>query len=137
MPEKLIRGVTGHKSKALQLYERPTTQQLQETSAVLVQGKKQFCPGKENMPTAATQGPSVATPALPTGLPRGSRPGLFGSIFSGVTNITVNVSSTTQSSDTDRLLDGLDLDQFMHAVLNLNYDVLLCKLWKPHNLCYA
>ena len=80
---------------------------------MLVQGKKHFCPGKENMPTAATQGPSVATPALPTAamapLPRGSRPGFFGSIFSGVTNITVNVSSTTQSSD---LLDGLDWDQF-------------------------
>ena len=45
---------------------------------MLVQGKKQFCPGKENMPTAATQGPSVATPALPTAamapLPCGSRP---------------------------------------------------------------
>ena len=56
----------------------------------------------------------MATPALPTAamapLPCGSRPGLFGSIFSGVTNITVNVSSTTQSSD---LLDGLDWDQFI------------------------
>ena len=38
LPEKLIRGVTGHRSKALQLYERPTTEQLQETSAVLVWG---------------------------------------------------------------------------------------------------
>ena len=70
------------------------------------------------MPTAATQGPSVATPALPTAalapLPRGTtRPGLFGSIFSGVTNITVNVSSTTQSSEMDSLLDGLELDQFI------------------------
>ena len=110
MPENLIRGVTGHRSKA---YERPTTEQLQETSAVLVQGKKIFCPGKENMPTAATQGPSVATPALPTpAMARDSRPGLFGSIFSGVTNITVNVSSTSKSSDMDSLLDGLDLDQF-------------------------
>ena len=106
VPEKLIRGVTGHRSKALQLYERPTTEQLQETSAVLVQGKKLFCPGKENI---ATQGPSVATPALP--MARGSRPGLFGSIFSGVTNITVNVSSTSKSS-MDGLLDGLDLDEF-------------------------
>ena len=76
---------------------------------MLVQGKKLFCPGKENMPTAATQGPSVATPALP--MARGSRPGLFGSIFSGVTNITVNVSSTSKSS-MDGLLDGLDLDEF-------------------------
>ena len=80
---------------------------------MLVQGKKLFCPGKENMPTAATQGPSVATPALPTpAMARDSRPGLFGSIFSGVTNITVNVSSTSKSSDMDSLLDGLDLDQF-------------------------
>ena len=99
VPEKLIGGVTGHRSKALQLYERPTTQQLQETSAVLVQGKKQFCPGKENMPTVATPAlptaaTSVATPALPTAatsvatpaLPTAAmaplpRPGLFGSIL--------------------------------------------------------
>ena len=37
-----------------------------------------------------------------------ARPGLFGSFFSGVTNITVNVSANNISSK----LDGLDLEQF-------------------------
>ena len=38
MPEKLIRDVTGHRSSALQLYERPTVEQKQAVSRVLVQG---------------------------------------------------------------------------------------------------
>ena len=36
--DKLIRDVTGHRSTALQLYERPTLQQKQAVSRVLVQG---------------------------------------------------------------------------------------------------
>ena len=44
IPEKLIRGVTGHRSSALQIYERPMNEQLQETSGVLMHGKIQFCP---------------------------------------------------------------------------------------------
>ena len=101
VPEKLIRGVTGHRSNALQLYERPTTEQLQETSAILVQGKKRFLPGKENEPVthspAATVTPtsSMLGSSGPTQL---SRSGFFGSMFSGVTNITVNVSSNSTSS---------------------------------------
>ena len=138
VPEKLIRGVTGHRSNALQLYERPTTEQLQETSAVPVQGKKQFHPGKENEPATTgvhipTVTPTPAVPApigqfmssdtqaptavlqAPTGQSLGpvapahlARPGLFGSFFSGVTNITVNVCANNRSSE----LDGLDLEQF-------------------------
>ena len=34
-PDKLIRDVTGHRSTALQLYERPTVQQKQAVSRVL------------------------------------------------------------------------------------------------------
>ena len=123
VPEKLIRGVTGHRSNALQLYERPTTEQLQETSAVLVQGKRQFCPGKENEPATST--PTVTSVGSSTALVQPiqqmlgsnapmqfSRPGFFGSILSGVTNITVNVSSKSTSSPGTDLLDGIDLEQF-------------------------
>ena len=54
VPERLIRDVTGHKSNALHLYERPTEQQKKQVSAVLVQGEE-F--GKENVtaPTNAIQ----------------------------------------------------------------------------------
>ena len=97
--------------RSLKLYERPTTEQLQETSAVLVQGKKQFHPGKENEPaTTGVHTPTVTpTPAVPAPIgqfmssdtqaptaalqaPTGqsfgpvapahlARPGLFGSFF--------------------------------------------------------
>ena len=43
-PEKLIRGVTGHRSNALQLYQRPTTEQLQKTSVVLMHWEKYISP---------------------------------------------------------------------------------------------
>ena len=40
VPERLIRDVTGHKSNALHLYERPTEQQKKQVSAVLVKGEE-------------------------------------------------------------------------------------------------
>ena len=56
VPEKMIREVTGHRSNALQLYERPTLEQRQEASSVLVQGKRRFHDGKENsIPSSAPQ----------------------------------------------------------------------------------
>ena len=42
VPDKLIRDITGHRSAALQLYERPTVQQKQAVSRVLVQGTQNF-----------------------------------------------------------------------------------------------
>ena len=47
VPEKLIRDVTGHRSSALHLYERPTIEQKQSVSKVLVQGDNEFQKGKE------------------------------------------------------------------------------------------
>ena len=61
VPEKLIRDVTGHRSNALQLYERPTEQQRKQVSEVLVQGRE-F--GKENMP-ASTSSQSFPPPCNP------------------------------------------------------------------------
>ena len=123
VPEKLIRGVTGHRSNALQLYERPTTEPLEETSAILVQGKKRFFPGKENEPetrapattTTVTSASSVVSstalgqaPMLGSSGPTQSS--CFGSIFSGVTHITVNVSSKSASdtADVGTLLEGIE-----------------------------
>ena len=96
VPEKLIRGVTGHRSNALQLYERPTTEQLEETSVILVQGKKRFFPGKENehvtcppaTTTTVTPASSVVSPTAlgqapllgSTGPSQLSRSSCFGSI---------------------------------------------------------
>ena len=45
--EKLIRDVTGHRSSALHLYERPTIEQKQSVSKVLVQGDNEFQKGKD------------------------------------------------------------------------------------------
>ena len=107
VPEKVIREVTGHRSNALLTYQRPTLEQKQEASSILVQGKRKFDPGKENVPLAAMQ-PSTSV--------RGA--GLFGPICSGVTNITVNMSSNNSNSYTSDatniagLLDGIDMDKF-------------------------
>ena len=40
VPEKLIRDVTGHRSKALELYQRPSVKQKQSVSRVLMQGEQ-------------------------------------------------------------------------------------------------
>ena len=47
VPDKLIRDVTGHRSTALQLYERPTVQQKQAVSRILVQGTQSFANNKD------------------------------------------------------------------------------------------
>ena len=55
LPEELIREVTGHRSNALHLNERPSLQQRQEVSKVLVQGSsdKVNAPKSENVPVKA------------------------------------------------------------------------------------
>ena len=78
------------------------------------------------MPAAATQGPSVATPALLCHLYLMVLDLVYLAKF--FTNITVNISSTKVIRYAR--WTGLQL-----------YDVLsnglLCKLWKPDNLHYA
>ena len=109
VPERVIRDVTGHRSNALLTYQRPTLEQKQEASSILVQGKKKFDPGKENLPFTATQPPSTSDHGAA---------GLFGPIYSGVTNITVNLSSNNSNTSTSNasnivgLLDGIDMDKF-------------------------
>ena len=46
----LIRDVMGHRSSALHLYERPTIEQKQSVSKVLVQGDNEFQKGEREYP---------------------------------------------------------------------------------------
>ena len=124
-PEKLIRDVTGHRSNALQLYERPTLQQRQSVSSVLIRGKQRFDQGQENVPVPVAHAPSVV------------KSDVFGSLFSGVTkcnvtfspqNFTVNVCSSSISQplsepepDLQGLLDGLDLGPLMQQLFYYIY----------------
>ena len=49
VPEKMIRGVTGHQSNALSLYERPTLEQQQCVSCILMQGRESFVPDSKHV----------------------------------------------------------------------------------------
>ena len=114
MPEKIIRDVTGHRSNVLHLYERPSLQQRQEVSKVLVQGSsdKENAPKSENV---AVRAPPIK-PAVSSNV--------FGSIFSDVhncnitispQNFSVNVCNGPTHSDVDvnALLHGIDLDTLL------------------------
>ena len=106
IPEKLIKDVTGHRSNALHLYERPSLQQRQEVSKVLVQGAG----NKENTPQMGNHPMQRVSSNV------------LGSVFSGVSinispqNFTVNVCSASQSApefDVNALLQGVDLETFL------------------------
>ena len=105
VPEKLIWNVAGHRSNAFQLYERPSMQQRQEVSKVLVQGARQTVE-KENIPT---KGNGPVNP-------------VFNSTFSGVNNCTINISpqnffvnvcSASPNIDVNALFKGIDIDKFL------------------------
>ena len=109
VPERLIRDVTGHRSSALHLYERPSVQQKQAVSRVLVQGRQSFEQRTKHSESLHTASSSV-----------------IGSLFSGLTNCTVTISpqnfivnatpmpaqSTEVAIDTTELLRGLDVNEF-------------------------
>ena len=57
VPEKLIRDVTGHRSNALHLYERPTEQQRKHVSHILMNGSEL---DKENSPSCSGSTTSMA-----------------------------------------------------------------------------
>ena len=115
VPEKLIRDVTGHRSNALQLYERPSLQQRQEVSKVLVQGAEKTVQ-KENI---FRKGNGPVNP------PASCSSNVFGSIFSNVNNCTINItpqnfsvnvcstSHATPDVDVDDLLKGIDIETFL------------------------
>ena len=113
LPEKLMRDVTGHRSNALHLYDRPSLQQQQEVSKVLVQGSsdKENAPKSENVPVRAHPMKPVSS-------------NVFGSIFSSVNNCTITISpqnfsvnvynaQTNPDVDVNALLHCIDLETFL------------------------
>ena len=75
--EKLIKDVTSHRSNALQIYERPSLEQRQAVSKILVQGTS----SKKNLSHPVKSSSSVPY-----------SPKVFGSLFSGVSNCSINIS---------------------------------------------
>ena len=86
VPEKLIRDVTGHRSKALELYERPSLKQQQSVSRILMQGKENANP--QQLPANPEQ-PSCMSSSVSHNV---VSPSVFGSLFSGLNNCNVTVS---------------------------------------------
>ena len=118
VPEKIIREVTGHQSNALDLYERPTLQQKQSVSRVLIQGKESFT-DKENQ--SCSKQPTSTIP----GVRNATNP--VGALFSNtsLSNCTINispqnmvltvgstVSGPAPSRDFNYLFDGVSMEEF-------------------------
>ena len=115
VPEKLIRDVAGHRLSALHLYERPTLEQKQSVSQVLVQSKNAFEEAKkENRDPFAMK--SVPTqPCSSVG---------FHSIFTGLSNcnVVVNVGTLLTvpapvpcANTAEDLFRGIDIDDFFKS----------------------
>ena len=99
MPEEIIKEVTGHRStKALGLYERPSLAQKKAVSKVLAefgsfsQEVKNFAQQTSSSSNGATE--SAATPVLASAhsAKQLDCTGLFSSLFSGLTNCTINIA---------------------------------------------
>ena len=64
VPEKIIQGVTGHRSTTgLRTYERVSVKQKQAVSTILSGSKRHFDELMEEEPSFPTKKPKVATPA--------------------------------------------------------------------------
>ena len=132
VPDKLIQDVTGHRSNALQLYERPNMQQRQEVSKVLVQRTHQTVE-KENIPT---EGNGPVNPVS------------CSSNVSGVNNCTINISPQTFSVkvcsgpqaapdiDVNALFNGIDIDKFLLICVPHTCVVLLSLLCRLLNVLF-
>ena len=148
VPEKLIRDVTGHHSKALELYERPSISQQQSVSRVLVHGepfrKENFNPQPSSchQPNSCSFSRNVVNPNV------------FGSLFSGLSNcnitfspqnLVVNVGTSVSSDPVSNVLDGISLEQFLEYIFFVLcvrlYDLILYLMfwmvfhWKSRLFC--
>ena len=112
--EKMIRDVTGHRSNAIQLYERPTEEQKKQVSKIMMNSGS-----KPSIPESASLGKEnyfQGTPASREWRPY-STESIFGSVFSGLNNC--NVTLTPQNftvnlyqappEPVENLLDGIEL----------------------------
>ena len=126
--EKLIRDVTGHRSKALELYERSSLKQQQSVSRILMQGKENANP--QQLPANPEQ-PSCMSSSVSHNV---VSPSVFGSLSSGLNNCNVTISpqnlivnvgtsvtsnpksnfgSSVSSDPVSNLLDGISLEQIL------------------------
>ena len=121
VPEKLIRDVTGHHSNVLEVYQRPSVEQRQKVSKVLVQGAKEFSSSdKENVSVSASSTPLVPGPSTSQAarLPGST---VMGSMFNNCTvtispqNFIINnyVGKQETEVDVDALLRGIDLNELL------------------------
>ena len=95
--KKMIRDVTGHRSNALQLYERPSVDQQQLVSRILMLGERENCPPQSCNAPCVTTNASCVTTCAPCVTTKNALPhpavtilDVFGSLFSG---LNVNLAS--------------------------------------------
>ena len=131
VPERLIRDVTGHQSNALHLYERPSLAQKEAVSGILVQGNNSFAKemqkidagGSCSTSSAHQCPPAVQKTSALTSQQQWSGP-MLGSLFSGLSNCTVNISPQNFivnvnpplvpcATEVDGLLDGIELKDLL------------------------
>ena len=107
--------MTGHRSKVLHLYERPTEQQRKEVSSILMNGSG-F--NKENSPGSSNTSQSASL-AVKQSVHSGAS--MCSSIFSGFSNCIVSISpqsftvnvSPAPTTSIHHLLDGIDLKDLL------------------------
>ena len=102
VPEKIIKGITGHRSsKALEVYERPTQSQLQAVSSVMSQPGCSFSEELHSRSEVYEHKKEMTT----------SGAGLLGSMFSGLNecsiqiapqSMVVNIMQSPQSQSTGK-----------------------------------
>ena len=120
--------VTGHRSNALQLYERPSLALKKALSGILVQGEKSFADEMDKENTGGSSSVAlVQKPVYPVQQARVLVPTqqqccgtMLGSLFSGLSNCTVNISPqnfvnppSAAHASVDGLLDGIELEDLM------------------------
>ena len=83
VPEKIIKGITGHRSsKALEVYERPTQSQLQAVSSVMSQPGCSFSEELHSRSEVYEHKKEMTT----------SGAGLLGSMFSGLNECSIQIA---------------------------------------------
>ena len=91
VPEKLVKGVTGHKSKkALEAYERPTVQQGQAVSKVLTAGESYAPESVAGMESSSKVGEKLSVMQVKSATQNGGN--LLRTMFSGLNSCTINIT---------------------------------------------
>ena len=84
IPEKMIREVTGHRSSALHLYERPTLKQQKDVTSVLMRSSDM-----ENQPVTLESHVDHHTSQQAKLCPP---PSAIGAMISGLTNCSISIT---------------------------------------------